>query len=220
MSFPASWPAPDIKALYHLADVNDSSGNGYTLTNNGSLPFSVGKFGNCGGEFAASKYLKVVSPLGINPSTDAYSLGAWISITGQPASGAKNCVMSLEKASNRGAHIFYINDSGTYKLIVSYANEEATLSYTKTLDLSTWYYIIFTGSAAGAGKLYLNGSLVATGSRSTNTGPPADAFTIGGGWYTEAKYWYGYIDEVAVWNVELTAQQVRRLYAFQRGMLI
>lgn len=219
MSGVIQWPAPNIKALYHLADVNDSSGNGYNLTNNGTVTFAIGKFGNCG-VFADSKFLSIVNTFGINPSSDAYSMGVWLKPTSQPSSGVYKCIMSIEKASNRGAHIFYINDSGTYKLIVSYNNEAATLSYTVTLVNDIWYHLVFTGSAAGAGTLYLNGAKVATGSRTTDSNPPADSFGIGEGWYGEQKYWAGGLDEAAVWNVELTAQQIRRLYAFQRGMMI
>ena len=112
------WANPGIKALYHLSDVNDSSGNSYTLTNNGTVTFALGKFGNCG-VFAASKYLSIASTFGINPLTGAYSISAWVMPTAQPSSGGHFGVFGIEKAGARGIHLFYYNNSGTYQVTVS-----------------------------------------------------------------------------------------------------
>src|SRR5688572_13521936 len=46
-------PAGGLRAYYHLENVNDSGGNGFTLTNNNSVTFPAGKFNN-GAEFGTT----------------------------------------------------------------------------------------------------------------------------------------------------------------------
>ena len=211
------WPVSSkIKALYHLNDVNDSSGNNYTLTNNGTVAFALGKFGNCG-VFASGKYLNVASTFGINPLTGAYSISAWVKPTAQPSSGAYFGIFAIEATSARGIHLFYYNNSGTYQITGSYSGNTITGTY--TLSSNTWYQIVFTSSAAGAGAIYVNGAKIATASRGTNSTPRNDIFGIGWGWTTAAKYFTGSIDEVVIHNVELSPKQVLLRYAFEKGLL-
>lgn len=224
MSF-SIWPAPGILALYHLEDVNDSSGNSYTLTNNNTVGFAIGKFGNAAdfGASNANKYLSINSDCGINPGSDAFTILGWICLNGQPGAGARFAICHIEKNAAGGVcYLEYYNNSGTYLLGARYgsAQDNYPLSATKTLAAGTWHLITITSSAAGAGKLFVDGAVVATGSRGSEAG--ASVFVnIGRGWpITGWNYFSGKVDEFAYLNYEMTAQQVRRLYAFQRGMIV
>jgi len=73
---------------------------------------------------------------------------------------------------------------------------------------------VFLHDLSGNGKLYVNGGEEGTWSNGTNTS--ADRFSIGqeydGSGSTASDFFDGKIDEVAVWNVALSAADVTALY--------
>ena len=70
------FPMANLLAFWRLEGLTDSSGNGYTLTNNGSVQFSAGKIGNCA-VTDGSNYLSV-SNFTIN---GPFSLSFWMKVT-------------------------------------------------------------------------------------------------------------------------------------------
>jgi len=218
-------PHTNCRALYKLPDVNDSSGNNYTLTNNNTVAFVAGKFGNCAnfGSSNTNKYLSVDSDCGINPASEAYSVILLVNLSTQPGSGVHFPIFHIEKNTSGGiCFLEYYNDGGTYKLRCRYGSNENNypIIATKTLTNGIWYLIVVTSSAAGSGNLYTNGALIGSGSRGSTTGT-GTFLHIGNGWPVTNWYYYsGLIDEFAYLKYELTASQIRRLYAFQKGILL
>ena len=163
------WPNPNILALFHLADVNDSSGNSHTLTNNNTVTFGPGKLGNCA-QFGASnsnKYLSHADGLGQDLSGSA-GVSIWAMIQTAPASGEVQGIFYWPSTTG-GARIislYYMNDSGTYKLNL-YAGGTYNY-YTTTLTTNAWYK--FDVNISATPELYINGNLVMTGTRGTTTG--------------------------------------------------
>ena len=102
----------------------------------------------------------------------------------------------------------------------AYASESfTTVHSSSTYEINNWHHVVLTIGADRAGVLYVNGSSAATFSSAFNSGG-LDMFSIamdydddGDGSATSAsKYFDGKIDEVAVWNDELTSAEVTAIY--------
>lgn len=215
------WAAPGIVAGYHLADANDFSGNSKTLTNNGSVTFGLGKLGDCAqfGSSNSSKYLSRADGLGVDLSGN-HGISVWIRLSANPAS-TKQCRI-LDWRSNTGSGrwhtLDYYNNSGTYQLSW-YPNTMTAVAFNFTISLNVWHKIDISVSGSYA-YLYFDGALIRTESRGTYSQATSKT-TIGAeAAATAGFFWFGDIDEYIYYNVHRTSQDIRRAYAFQKGMLI
>lgn len=220
MSF-SRWPAPGILALYHLEDVNDSSGNSHTLTNNGTVTFGAGKFGNCAlfGNANGSKYLLHSDALGEDLSGEA-SISIWFLVQTQPASGETQTIVRWvsKQGTARYFNCTYINDSGTKKISVVCSSNSNVINYTINLVANVWYKLDV--NIAATCEAFLNGNSIGTVSR----GIYATAYdlVVIGAYYSNAAndFLKGNADEAAFFSAVRTAADIRRRYAFEKGMLV
>ncbi|MFA5374575.1 MAG: DUF2341 domain-containing protein [Dehalococcoidia bacterium] len=109
-----------------------------------------------------------------------------------PDGGASNAGVGLSVGTN-GISV-YENGSGYMPAVAVYSGSLGT----------AWNHIAVVYSSNVA-KIYLNGDLVETGNTSTK-GTAYAPCAIGGGSY---GYFSGTIDEVRLWNVALTEEQIR-----------
>jgi len=100
----------------------------------------------------------------------------------------------------------------------AYGSESfTTVHSSSTYEINNWHHVVLTIGANQAGVLYVNGSSAATFSGAFNTGG-LDMFSIavdyddGDGSLDPDHYFDGKIDEVAVWNDELTSAEVTAIY--------
>lgn len=208
------WAIPGLAAGYHLADVNDFSGNSKTMTNTGSVTFGLGKFGNCA-TFSSGKYLQRASPA-IDIQTSAISMFCWANFSSLPGADEWPSLMYWGTSSKR-ASLYYYNQSGTKKLSAYHGGDNL---YAVNLSANVWYHIgmVCSAGAGAAVKLYLNGVPVLAGTKGSGT--VDSQYLQLNGWPGQSNYMSGKIDEALFIAAELSPQAVRRLYAFQRGMLI
>ena len=104
-----------------------------------------------------------------------------------------------------------------------FAYDEHITSYTavhssSTYAINNWHHVVLTISANRAGVLYVNGSSALTFSEAYNSGG-LDMFSVAadydsseGSAGTPNEFFDGKIDEVAVWNDELTSAEVTAIY--------
>ena len=109
---------------------------------------------------------------------------------------------------------------GGTDLKFAYLNDSLTaVDTSSTYAINNWHHVVLTIDSNRGGVLYVNGSSAATFSSAFNSGG-LDMFSIamdydddGDGSATSAsKYFDGKIDEVAVWNDELTSAEVTAIY--------
>jgi len=91
-------------------------------------------------------------------------------------------------------------------------------SSSSTYAINNWHHVVLTIGSDRAGVLYVNGSSAATFSGTFNSGS-LDMFSIAvdydasdGTAGNPTQYFDGKIDEVAVWNDELTSAEVTAIY--------
>ena len=110
-----------------------------------------------------------------------------------------------------------------------FAYDEHITSYTAVhsssiYSINNWHHVVLTIGSDRAGVLYVNGSSALTFSGALNSGGldmfsiAVDYDTSGGTAGNKSQYFDGKIDEVAVWNEELSAEDVTALYNSGNGL--
>ena len=143
---------------------------------------------------------------------DAFSYSAWVKFNSVNA----NYQSFLSAGFPFQSYIF----NGTVKMWISSSNSTSTESIpaSSTLTANTWYHVAFTRSGNGVGntnKIYINGQLNVTDISSTTVALSNANLTIGSieSSSGSANYYFnGNIDEVGVFDRELTPDQVKLIY--------
>jgi hypothetical protein len=199
-----------LQALYHAENDNDSSGNGYNLTNT-NVGLVTGKYNNAYRKDADSDKMQRNDSLGI-AYTDAFSYILWVKKNASYTSGWR--VIIIEMGNVRYIGMEWSNDTTMH----IYSND-GECSFTIPDD-GKWHMIALTHSAAQAVKLYLDGCYM-TGFTLGSTSGGGSYFTLFSQFNQTNNATRADIDEVAVFkNVELTAAFIRKWYAWCKGRLL
>ena len=131
---------------------------------------------------------------------DTTNRGAIFAFNSTEASDENVVLLFYGKSSEKKFHHWNIGGSYT--------------GSTNDFETGEWHHIVDVVDSSGNGKLYVNGGL--EGSWSNGSNSSADRFSIGqeydGSGSTASDFFNGKIDEVAVWNVALSAADVTSLY--------
>jgi hypothetical protein len=113
--------------------------------------------------------------------------------------------------------LYYALDGSTKKFYHYDSDTEST----NTFEPGQWHHIVVVVDSSGNGKLFVNGGQEGTWSNGTNSS--VNRFSIGQEWdgsgtAKASDFFDGKIDEVAVWNVALSAADVTALYNSGNGL--
>jgi len=171
----------------------DATGNGNTLTNNGSVALGAGFIGNGSASFDTYNYLNLGNSL---PFTIGdFSVSLWV-----------NPFDTVNYLSFFGTGGFAINSNGKSGGIdVNNASVGSDISTTGNLADGTWSHIAVTNDA-GVTSLYVNGIFQASTEQEMAIGAN---LKIGG---VFGESWYGQVDEVGVWSRVLSTVEITSLY--------
>jgi hypothetical protein len=210
-------------------NASDSSGSGFTLTNNNTVTYTTAKINN-GADFGTSNTSRFLDYTGGNMGVDggSISFNMWVKVGVQPTtSGDAQFQHFIVQGSNNTRTmnlIRYFNDAGTYKIQFERGKNNVGgegYVHTQTLTLDTWFMLTYTYDGTTV-RAYVNNSLVGSGSASgsgtgTNTFIQGlrlgrHALISGGAYLTQ-----GQIDEVGVWSKALTTDEITSLYNSGNG---
>lgn len=221
----ASGADPTLKAAWHLDDLTDSSGNGHTLTNNGSATFVTGKIGNCVNlASASSQYLSLANHADINPGDTNWGIGLWFN----PASSGADMTLFSKMDGATAATYDLTWKPTSSQLIFRIYNDSfvacgsITIS-SLTLNTGTWYCITCGVDAANdLIKMRINDGAMGSDSQAT-TGPMTDdgtvALTIGARDDPGLRaYTNGKIDAFHFWHKYLSAGEETAFYNSGSGV--
>jgi len=211
-----------LVAYYKLEDTSDATGNGFTLTNNGTTPFNSAKIGNGadGGASNSGKYLSITNNLGIDGGTMSYS--AWVNVTTQLTGANETQAICSLGSDNTDItyHLFYMTEASVKKIGFNRLRNGIADGYTyypTTLTAGTWYHIVATYDGTNS-RIYVNGVLQATAAQSGNgSGTTTSRFFILNSTQTTTMYFSGIVDELGVWNRALTSAEIVALYGAGYG---
>jgi len=164
----------------------------------------------------SSSYINIPSTI-YSSITGPFTLSAWINTT---SSGSYKIIMGMGGVNGVAAKglTMWINPSG--KLHASWGNGSAedywTNSATTSINTGNWFHVAITvnGLTNPVVKGYVNGAAEGSGSTGNDSITFDSSFTIGtrnsGG--NLASYWDGEIDQVRIFNKELSSTEVGYLY--------
>lgn len=150
-------PGGNLRAFYKLEDVNDSSGNGFTLTNVGSVSFNPGKFSNAA-DFGTTGTTKGLTYSGnvlssTTPSNLSVSFWFILNTTSTPTNGI---LFQLCSVANGGGSAFsgifwnvYYNISAGNMVISIRFGGGTIQTITIPASTSVWHFAQFVYSTTG-----------------------------------------------------------------------
>jgi len=180
-------------------DETDLSGN-YDGTG-AQIQYAAGRYGQAASFNGTSSYVQVGTSDMITGT--AFSVSIWVI---DDASSGYREFFSQQADNNKGIYIGRHTNSGTIRF-----ND---LSISCTLG-SNWNHLSFTVNGSTL-KTYQNGSLIDTKTNwaylSSETARNGSGVRIGRQFGTYSEYWLGKIDQLRVFNKELSAAEVTTLY--------
>lgn len=225
MAFPTSGILAYWKLDESSGNASDSSGNGHTLTNVGSMAYAAALINNGANNATTGKYVAATDTGMAITGTTTITMNAWIK-GGAIAGGAV-----FGRRGGAPDHINYGIDFGT-GLRFSFTSAAATYQQWMTtsslaslgLTNGAWHMvtIVYTFGTGSSIVCYVDGSSVGgswvTGNgNATHTNDVTEETGIGnyGGTASQAT---GLIDEVGIWTVGLTSGNVTTLYNGGAGL--
>jgi len=211
--------ADSLKAFWDLDDENDSSGNGFNLTNNGGVTFTSALVGN-GADYGVNRdrYLAILNNLGIDGGPITMAL--WIKPSG-PDLVLPTAFLTQSSATSKVEYQISINAGATSSAPVIFTRTKqgisaATISSGEAaidgLESDIWYHLALTYDGVDL-KGYFNGNLVdsvgASGS-GTDGGTP-NATAIAGVYTPGERKTTGLVDEVKIYDYALTDEEIAAL---------
>jgi hypothetical protein len=137
----------DLRAYYRLENGNDDSGNGFNLTNTGSVAFNLGKFSN-GADFGTSGTGKMLS-YGANPlsaiQVSDVVFSFWFKLNSTANHDGFLFVCNTKGSASNGMQVYadYTIAGGTVTLraTVSTSGTQSVASGSFTAD-TDWHYLL------------------------------------------------------------------------------
>jgi hypothetical protein len=171
--------------------------------------------------------------LGLGPSNSAFDIGGgtdtYVAVAASPLNGLSAFTMtgwfSLRELEEERVGLFGQNDAIEFGFIQpdqlqlwTQLGGQLTWDFNlgSDLRLGDWYHVAAVGTGAGL-LLYVNGENVQTGGTpiTSHYGASDAPFRMGGGGIFDpaGNQFRGMIDEVAIWDVALTGEQIARQVA-------
>lgn len=208
----------NLRAYYRFntgALTTDSSGNGYTLTNNNTVADGTGKFGG-GADFGTgntNKSLSRTDALGTTQNEDK-TISLWIKMNTELSGGDayKNIANLIYTANDINYYIDYHRISGVNRVAIGTGRVNVAGYETEkvfNLGTSTFHHLVLTYTTSTAVvRGYLDGDYFGQATRGAGDGNSvtSDGFSINPGFMDMV------IDDVGVYNRVFTSDEIYSLY--------
>lgn len=210
----------NLEAYYKLdGDGTDDSGNGYTLTNTGTVTYTPeAKYGSDSALFYTG---------GTNPATvtkSLHTLSAVLNTTASSSTGySMSCWVRIENTTTAGSGYIFSWNSNAQRLVelkmittgwrfTIYNGSTSNYDYAVVPANDTWIHVAMTMGSGGAFKVYIDDVVQISG---TNAGDGSAGVALYGfgGLYYAASTFLGEIDDIAVFDRELSAAEVNTIYS-------
>ena len=146
---------------------------------------------------------------GMSAAKNTGSISAWFKLETTTASGD---IMRIFEDSSNSIRIFYHAASNELRTLYVAGGTVNTALTTDAIEGDNlWHHVASTWDSSGNLKIYLDGTLKATTAISGTFSGSFSTASIGNNTQS-GGYWKGNIDEVTLFNLELTSTQVTSLY--------
>ncbi len=193
-------------------NATDSSGNAYTLTNQGTATFAAGQYGAAGTLNGTTQAFTYATGSTFFTGTGDKTFSVWAKVGTQPGANATYTLLSWGNATHR-LILRYEDVSGVKRVGIGDGATNIGIS-NRTLTTGSWYHytLVFSGTTA---YVYENGVLI--GSSTVNIATASDGFGVGRQQTEVLNYFNGSLDEVRVFGRALSAAEVASLSSWAAG---
>ncbi|MDR6944763.1 DUF2341 domain-containing protein [Mucilaginibacter pocheonensis] len=218
-------PTSPTASLYlsypFTGNANDASGN----LNNGipqnAPTLTTDRYGAASSAYSfngSTQYIATSIPIITNPQT--FSISVWFKTSsaggklvgfGSAQFGTSTSLLGYDR------HI-YMNNSGQLYFGVKPGSTYNTINTTASYADGTWHHAVVTMSSTNGASMYVDGALQASDATMTSAGAYAGYWRVAydnlASWTSAPTNYFfsGSLDDIAVYNTELTAAQVYTLY--------
>jgi hypothetical protein len=205
--------------LWHMDETSgsiiDSSGNDNNGTVNGGVNYNEdGKLNKALGFNGIDGYVEIPNHASLNPTT-AITTMAWVKWDIDPATSVHQWAAILNKNADNQYRLQHnqLNTGFEFGIRTSEGSRWATGSTIPQQDV--WYFVVGTWDGSVV-RLYVNGVLEGSANRGGTMLTSTSNVNIGRRTSND-RFFNGKIDEVAIFNRALSAQEVEDIY--KRGVL-
>lgn len=210
--------------------LDESSGNATdsvgsnTLTNVNTVTYSAGKINNGANLVSASSQRLTAGNVFQWQKGQAVSISLWVKLA---STGNNSIFLSNRVDSTISGWEAGILSTGKLRFLLSNATSDGYTDTTADPGLSsgTFYHIVFTTSNFGVPstyKIYVDAVSKALDAGSTHDGGTntyvGGVFQVGARYVSPALFLNGELDEVGIWERELTSTEVDQLYNSGAGL--
>lgn len=217
-SFPCTSLTSKI-VYWNLADTSDGSGNGLTLTNVGSTPFTgydifgTSRIASFNG---SSQTFQVKNTFFDIDGTEDFVIGGWLRHDDWPNAGS-DMLTSISALGDGGILVFQIQASNSSQIVIQNGTSADDVTIDHDFVAGTWHHFVYVSDSTDGPRayVYLDGVLVTT--KQTPNFPSAGAtptLNIGSRSPTPSLHWDGNIqDFFFAKNVRFSAEDIFKLYS-------
>lgn len=199
----------------------DSSGNANNGTHTGTVAASTTTAPNRKDSVRSAQYTAAYTSVPNAASLDitgAFSITGWMYWTG--GAFAYNPILSKWNAAGTAGFGLSLDGATSTLRFDSYAGGSGSnIKGDTVLSANTWYFVAATRAAGGAAKVYLNAAVDKSGTLSFAPGSISDEVRVGSDKSTVGRVWTGLLDDVRLYNRELSADEVAEIM-FSKMQLI
>lgn len=220
------WTAPlndNLTAYYPFEEgtgstTEDVTGGGFQLTASGGATFNLTDciIGNCTElERDSSQYWAETTASGNFTYNNSWTINAWVN--GESITAPSN-VIALPNDDDAGTYrwgIRRVNGETGYQLLTHLTSGSLLASSPNTLSLETWYMLTYMRNATG-GFIYVDGVQAGQDLDATGLAPMVELYKMSVGAIFRSnifdQFYDGQIDEVGLWERELSTAEITQLY--------
>jgi len=220
-TFGGSIPTNGLVAYYPFnSNANDESGNGNNGTVNGAT-LIADRHGVNGKAYqfdGSTSYIRVPYNASLLPGTGSYTFSGWFKLTNAP-NNSNTYFFAIDDGNSdySGVQAFYNQSSQQLWFLYHYDDSWSHQTYIKSnFDLNAWHHVLSTFDKPNLiGKLFIDGTLVATSTLDNNNVTAYTDFFIGRRSYVGVPgdaFFMGQIDDIRIYNRTVDLSEISALY--------
>ncbi len=187
-----------------FSGTDNSVSNNLVFRGTGST-FGPGRFGSGGYQGNGNGYAETADSADVDENNNQISVSAWVRVNSLDTSW--QAILSKGEQSNYRLHRFSDTDT------VAWAGGSSDIADSAiSINDGQWHHIVGTSHPSRGVTLYLNGVEIASNSSGANLGNSSNPLMIGTNPDRLARRWDGEIDDVAIWNRELSSTEVSMIF--------
>jgi hypothetical protein len=156
-------------------------------------------------------------PRGVPTGDASYTVSAWFRV--DSLSPSKSGIVHWGNWKDRQAFVFVLGRADDHDFAQAYwVNDDSKDLYAQVPTgtiVGSWHHVVTSfDRSTGLRRIYIDGQWIANGGSPDLPNFGDNNFAIGYGWFfgKRKEFFDGWLDEVGIWDRELSEEEIRRLH--------